>query len=234
MKNLLLVFSNPLNGRDDDLNHWYTHVHIRDVMRMPASIGVQRFVFADDQPTRCTVSSYRYLAMYETDDTARCTAAHAAAMTPKLPISDAFDLTSPCNYFRARSFITADPLAAGDGDIVVAEFADLSSFDLPAAARLVGHHGVISVAHLGVMGDQLIPRDPTQPELALLRLTGDGVKLGALDISSVVRNAAIVSHYRPLIRRLTTASVLNASAKEQAIEDRARSELGEKVHRLPV
>jgi len=233
MRHLLLVFTNPLDGRHDDLNAWYTNVHIRDVMRMPASIGVQRFILADDQPAGRPASKFQYLAMYETDDTVRCTAAHAVAMTPKLPISDAFDLTSPCNYFRVRSFVTADPMATGDGHIVVAEFADPSSFDPGAAARLVGHSGVLSITHLGVMGDQLVPRDPPLPELALLRLTGDGVKLGALDISAVVRNAAIVSHYRPLIRRLTAAGVLNPTAEEQAIEDRSRAALGEKVHRLP-
>ena len=232
MKNLLLVFSNPLNDRHEDFNDWYTNVHIRDVMRMPASVAVQRLVLADEQQPGHPVSAYRYLAMYETDDTAKCTAAHAVAMTPKLPISETFDLTSPCNYFRLRSFVTADPMAAADGDLVLAEFATPDAFDLAAAGRIVGRNGVLSIAHLSVLGDQLVPRDPTQPEIALFRLTGAGARPTAADVAAVVRKPAIVSRYRPLIPRLTADNVLHATAQEQAIESRARAALEGKVHNL--
>ena len=40
----LIVLTEPVAGRDDDFNDWYTWVHIRDVMRMsPVVIAVQRF-----------------------------------------------------------------------------------------------------------------------------------------------------------------------------------------------
>lgn len=232
MRDVLLVFSNPLEDRHEEFNDWYTNVHIRDVMRMPASIAVQRFVLAGDQPSGSVVSPYRYLAMYETDDTVKCTAAHAVAMTPKLPISETFDLSSPANYFRLRSFVTVDPMAERDGHIVVAQFDDAGAFDLSAAAALIGRHGVLSAAHFSVLGDQLVPREPEKRELALFRLTTSHAALGGLDITGVVPTDAIVSHYRPLIRRLTADNVLHASSEESAIEAKARAAMENKQHRF--
>lgn len=233
MRDALLVFSNPLDGRHEEFNDWYTNVHIRDVMRMPASIAVQRFVLADEQPDEHRVSRYRYLALYETDDTVKCTAAHAVAMTPKLPISETFDLTSPANYFRLRSFVTADPMAERDGGIVVAQFDDAGDFDLSAAARLAGRHGVLSVAHLSVLGDQLVPREPERRELALVRLsTSPSSVPSAADVASVVAKAATVSHYRALIRRLTADDVLHALPADIATEARARAAIENTQHRL--
>ncbi|MET0545664.1 MAG: hypothetical protein ABWZ40_05070 [Caulobacterales bacterium] len=234
MKNVLIVFSNPLDGRHDDFNDWYTNVHIRDVMRMPSSVGVQRFKLAEEQPVGSAPSPYKYVVLYEIDDTEKCTAAHAGAMTPLLPISDAFDLTSPCNYFRARSNATADPLADATGDVIVVEFDDQKNFNAAAVAAAVGKDGLLSATHLSCLGDQLIDRAPQHPEIAVFRLSkgADAAKAMHLVESSVAQPAK-VSHYRALTERVTSANVLAASAAEKAVEDRARAALENKQHRLP-
>ena len=44
MQPVLTVLINPVAGREDDFNDWYTNVHIRDVMRFAGSIRVQRLL----------------------------------------------------------------------------------------------------------------------------------------------------------------------------------------------
>jgi hypothetical protein len=224
-----VVFSNPLGERHEEFNDWYTHVHIRDVMRMPASIAVQRFTRVEDLRPG---SAYRYLAIYETDDTAACTAAHAVAMTPKLPISETFDLASPAHYFRLRAFLTADPVADRNGDAVIAEFEEPAGFDLSAAARRIGKDGILSAAHFGALGDQLIPGLPARRELAIFRLSQSDATLRGFQLRGVVPDGALLTHYRALIPRLSAAAVLDASTEERALEAKAREALGDRQHRF--
>ena len=234
MQDLLIVFSNPVDNRVEDFNDWYTNVHIRDVMRMPASVAVQRFVLADQQPLKERASKFAYLAVYETDDTVKCTVAHAAAFTPGLPISDAFPVDAPCNYFRLRSFITSDPVAKRDGDIVVVEFSQAANFSVADASRLIEMAGVLSIAHLAVLGDQIIPREPTRPEIVMIRLTGEPVPELAHQLGRLFPADAIISRYEALIPRLTADDVLSADDGQAAVEAKSRAALEGKQHMLPV
>ena len=230
MRDILLVFTNPLEGEHDRFNDWYTNVHIRDVMRMPTSIAVQRFRQGADQPDPALTSPFAYLAMYEVDDTVKCTKAHEAAMTPLLPLSDTFDLTSPASYYRVRSFVTADPLASREGGLIVIQFDGL--YDLARAAGLVGRHGVLSAAHVEACGDQLIDRDPVSRELVLLRLTDTVAAVKAWPELQLASRITAASLYHPLIGRLTADEVANASSAGQGREERARSALENRQHRL--
>jgi hypothetical protein len=57
----LLVFSNPVDGREDEYNAWYDDVHIGEVLEVDGFVGCQRFAVASgDAPAR-------YLAVYEID-----------------------------------------------------------------------------------------------------------------------------------------------------------------------
>lgn len=47
---VLIVFQNPEAGKAIPYDDWYTNVHIRDAMRLPSGIAVQRFITADEQP----------------------------------------------------------------------------------------------------------------------------------------------------------------------------------------
>jgi hypothetical protein len=102
MQSLLIVQMNPVPGRDEEFNDWYSSVHIRDVMRMDGSISAQRFVQHAAQPDFGTPADHRYLAFYEVSDAATLSQSHAdAAGTDRMVINDAADMLGPivCYYF---------------------------------------------------------------------------------------------------------------------------------------
>ncbi len=35
----LIALTNPLEGRDDEFNDWYTNVHLADVLKLPGVTG---------------------------------------------------------------------------------------------------------------------------------------------------------------------------------------------------
>jgi len=110
MQSLLIVQMNPVPGREDEFNNWYSNVHIRDVMRMDGGISAQRFVQREVQTGFATPAEHRYVAFYEVADTAALSQAHAdAAGTDLMVINDAADMHGPivCYYF---------PLAFEDRD----------------------------------------------------------------------------------------------------------------------
>ena len=87
-----VVFTNPLAGRDEEFNAWYTGVHLDDVLAVPGINAAQRFKLAtpDDK------AAGGYLAIYEieTDDIDKTMAdLNGRAGTPKMVLSDAMDMT---------------------------------------------------------------------------------------------------------------------------------------------
>lgn len=100
MKNcVLVVYSNPVDGREDEYNDWYNRIHLPDVLKVPGFVSAQRFEisgsagFGNGGPGN---TGWRYLAIYEfaTDDPA---AAFAALMEraggPDMVLSEAMDMT---------------------------------------------------------------------------------------------------------------------------------------------
>ncbi|MFN0030403.1 MAG: hypothetical protein ACKV2O_24885 [Acidimicrobiales bacterium] len=61
---LVMVHSNPVEGREEEFNQWYEHVHLDEVLRSAGFRSAQRFQL-DAQVG--FASSHRYLAMYETE-----------------------------------------------------------------------------------------------------------------------------------------------------------------------
>jgi hypothetical protein len=61
-----MVFSNPVEGRDDDFNTWYDKEHLEDLLAIDCFTAAQRYRLAalgpgQEQPT------YRYAAVYEAE-----------------------------------------------------------------------------------------------------------------------------------------------------------------------
>ena len=59
----MLVFTNAVEGRDDEFNDWYDNVHLKEVLELPEFTAATRYRLSDgqlfpDQP-------HRYLAVYE-------------------------------------------------------------------------------------------------------------------------------------------------------------------------
>ena len=87
----LLAFNNPVPGREDEYNTWYTNQHLPDVLRTPGFKRAQRFRLTPTQKAG-TPQTYQYMAMYE------CEAEHpqqlldalaARVGTPDCPVSSA-------------------------------------------------------------------------------------------------------------------------------------------------
>lgn len=88
-----IVLSNPVEGREDEYNDWYTNTHIVDVMKVPGLLSAQRFRLAPSQ-RRDPPHAYRYLTIYEIDgsDLAGSLAVlKSQSGTAAMPVSDAFD-----------------------------------------------------------------------------------------------------------------------------------------------
>src|SRR5262245_60920834 len=66
---LFAVRSNPVAGREDEYNEWYSARHLDDVRAIPGVVSARRFELAEQQ-THDGPQPYKYFAMYEveTDD----------------------------------------------------------------------------------------------------------------------------------------------------------------------
>jgi hypothetical protein len=86
----LVVLTNPVEGREDEYNDWYTGRHLEDVLAVEGFQAAQRFEFV---PSGLSADApYRYLAVYEVDEDSREKAEKALLETaggPGMPISKA-------------------------------------------------------------------------------------------------------------------------------------------------
>ena len=91
----LVVFTNPVDGREDDYNQWYDNQHLPDVMSAGGFDRAERLRLTDIATPN--EGQHRYLALYqvETDDPESAwKGLLAAAGTDAMPLSDAIDLQS--------------------------------------------------------------------------------------------------------------------------------------------
>lgn len=88
---VLIVLSNPVAGREDEYNNWYSQQHLADVLKVPGYKSAQRFTLAQADAS----AQWRYLAIYEfeTDDPANAMAAlMSRAGSPDMVLSEAMDM----------------------------------------------------------------------------------------------------------------------------------------------
>ena len=91
----LVVFTNPVEGREHDYNEWYDNQHLGDVIAAAGFDRAERLRLTDIGTP--SVTQHRYLALYqvETDDPESVfKGLIAAAGTDAMPMSDAIDLSS--------------------------------------------------------------------------------------------------------------------------------------------
>lgn len=63
---LYIVQSNPVAGREDEYNEWYTRQHLPDVLSLPGFVAAQRFrASAIMRSPRARPYRYSGLAIYE-------------------------------------------------------------------------------------------------------------------------------------------------------------------------
>jgi hypothetical protein len=65
-KHLLLVFTRPVEGREEEFNRWYDEQHLRDIAGLPGVVSGQRYRF-DEASKNSIVQApdMGYLAIYE-------------------------------------------------------------------------------------------------------------------------------------------------------------------------
>jgi hypothetical protein len=98
-KYVYVVMTNPVEGREDEFNDWYTNGHLADILRLGFQ-SAQRFQLASMRSPQ--VCGQKYLAIYEveTDDIDAVNEAMIkAAGTPALQLSTAMDFASIQTWF---------------------------------------------------------------------------------------------------------------------------------------
>ena len=89
----MFTLTRPVEGREDDYNHWYQKVHLPEVMTMPGMKAAQRFKI---ERVIAGESSFPYAAIYEieTDDIDGTLAGiNEALVSGRLTMTDAVDGT---------------------------------------------------------------------------------------------------------------------------------------------
>jgi hypothetical protein len=98
-----LIFSNPVEGRDDEFNDWYDNVHVREVLAIPGMVSAQRFDLCETEILREAgrTSHHRYLCMYEMEGDVDAIMAkiREAAASGAIYMSDTLDLTDVAMSF---------------------------------------------------------------------------------------------------------------------------------------
>jgi phage/plasmid-associated DNA primase len=67
----LVVYSNPVKGREQEYNDWYSNQHLSDLLAIPGVVAARRFKLSGTQIGE-VAQTYQYLAIYdvEADDVA--------------------------------------------------------------------------------------------------------------------------------------------------------------------
>lgn len=63
-KHIFIVYTNAVEGRDDDYNEWYDNQHLNDVLTIPGVVAAQRFALSDKQRLDPPFP-WKYAAIYE-------------------------------------------------------------------------------------------------------------------------------------------------------------------------
>jgi hypothetical protein len=62
----LVVYSNPVEGREQEYNDWYSNQHLSDLLAIPGVISARRFKLSRTQVAEAA-QPYQYLAIYEVE-----------------------------------------------------------------------------------------------------------------------------------------------------------------------
>jgi hypothetical protein len=86
---IFVVFTNPVEGKEEAFNAWYSDIHVKEIVDIPGFVSAQRFRLSDAQngPT----GPHRYLAIYEVEGEPAAALAALKAARPDLQMTDALD-----------------------------------------------------------------------------------------------------------------------------------------------
>jgi hypothetical protein len=236
---ILVVLSNPVAGRLEDYDDWYSNIHIRDAMRFRGGLSAQRFAphdldAADQQPV--------HLALYETSDAPRFTQEHMDnAGTPRMRTTSAFDRTKISDYYyRPLSYWRRGKGERAEGAVILEQFrcaagrqtALLAWLEGPRAASLHGDANLLSQTITRLNADHQMLRTPPSHDVVVINRVAD-LALAARNWPSASAEAvgewadgADTSFWRPITGVLTRDDVLFPTAAALAAEEIARARMG--------
>ncbi|WP_067904172.1 DUF4286 family protein [Nocardia vaccinii] len=67
-KFIQIVYSNPMEGREDEFNEWYDTVHVPQLLAVPGMLSAQRYTLRDSEIYRAPggrAPEHRYTIIYE-------------------------------------------------------------------------------------------------------------------------------------------------------------------------
>jgi hypothetical protein len=246
LESILIVFQNPREGRRESYDDWYTHVHIRDAMRLDGAIATQRFVAAEEQPAiggKAIDPGYFAHTIYEWESAAKSVAGHSErAGTPLMEITGDCSFEGLRDYFfrpvflshgwtreggfrRGDSVMTALILPpAGDEDAFARWFEESH---VPAATAL---EGIGSAGLFSLHEEQSLPVPLRFPLVAVYGVTDrvaairswDELAGSGADLATHAREIEI-GCWQPRIARLRAEQVADPDAASAAEEARARA-----------
>jgi hypothetical protein len=85
----LIVYTSPVEGKEDEYNKWYDEVHVKEFAALPGVISGKRFKVAGDKPSP-------YAAIYELSGTPEevFAAMNASIKDGSMHMSDSIDAKS--------------------------------------------------------------------------------------------------------------------------------------------
>lgn len=244
---ILVVMTKAHPGREDDLDDWYTNIHIRDALRFRGSIAAQRFSRSADQPMNLPASfGWQCLALYDVFDAERFSREHwENALTSRMMVTNAIDDSVLDDYhYYPLAFRDNDPQTPHSGGIVLEQLNAAPGQDaafrdwyvetyLPQAAKRPGVQsaGFLMFRTYG----QMIPTTPSYSYVGIYKVNDAGAWKAWQDASLLANATCVdqasvrVSHWDRLTDKLTKDAVQNPTSTGLAAEEQARARMGDKV-----
>ncbi|MCU1346574.1 MAG: hypothetical protein JWL70_2840 [Acidimicrobiia bacterium] len=86
----MLVFTNPVEGREDEFNKWYDEVHLPEVLTVPGFVAAQRY--GQTEGSLGNDGPRPYLAVYEIEGDAKEAFDMLMTRAPGFDMSEALDV----------------------------------------------------------------------------------------------------------------------------------------------
>jgi hypothetical protein len=244
---VLVVLTKAHPGREQDLDDWYTNIHVRDALRFRGSIAAQRFSRSASQPMALPEAfDWQCLALYDVFDAERFSREHwDNALTSRMMVTDAIDDSVLEDYhYYPLAFRDNDPATLHTGGVVLEQMNAAPGQEqafrewyadsyLPQAAKRPGVQSA-GFAMFRTYG-QMIPTAPSHDYVGIYKVNDADAWQAWQDLPlladspSVDRHSLRVTHWEHLTDRLTKDAVQNPTSQGLAAEEQARLRMGDKV-----
>ena len=217
---VLVVLTKAHPGREEDLDDWYTNIHVRDALRFRGSIAAQRFSRSARQPMELPETfDWQRLALY--DD---------SVLEDYHYYPLAFRDNDPASPHRGGVVLEQMNAAPGREQEYREWYAD--SY-LPQAAKRPGVQSA-GFAMFRTFG-QMIPTTPSHNYVGIYKVNDANAWQAwqdaplLTDAPDVDEVSVRVTHWEHLTDKLTKDAVQNPTSEGLAAEEQARRRMGDKV-----